>query len=125
MSLTVMAPARSPQTPPNSAGPSSDTGGEKTFIAGKDGTTIPSCYHTPSPPYTQEARAAKFEGIVLVEGIIMPDGKIQSVRIVKSPGLGLEGSVLSTLKNWKCKPATHEGKPVPVRIPIEFTFRLN
>ena len=55
----------------------------------------------------------------------MPDGKIQTARIVKSPGLGLERSVLSTLKNWKCKPATHEGKPVPVRIPIEFTFRLN
>jgi len=85
---------------------------------------MPSCYYMPNPPATQEARAAKFAGIVLAEGIIMPDGKIQSVRIVKSPGLGLDQSVLSTLKKWKCKPATHEGKPVPVRVPFEMMFRL-
>jgi protein TonB len=79
----------------------------------------------PNPPYTEEARAAKFEGVVIADGIIMPDGKIQSVRIVKSPGLGLERSVLSTMKTWKCKPAKHEGRPVAVRMPFEIIFRLN
>ena len=77
----------------------------------------------PSPPYTKEARAAKFEGNVPVEGVV--DGRITNVRVLKSPGLGLDESVINTLKKWKCKPAKdRDGKPVPALVPFQIGTHL-
>jgi len=78
----------------------------------------------PQPPYTKEARDAKFQGTVLVEGMVTLDERVTNLRIIKSPGLGLSESVLITIKAWKCKPATHDGKPVPALVPFEITFRM-
>ncbi len=47
------------------------------------------------------------------------------MRILKSPGMGLDESVLKTLKKWKCTPVIGpKGKPVPVIVPFEVNFRL-
>ena len=79
----------------------------------------------PNPPYTKEAKAAKFSGSVLVEGIVGLDGKITNIRVLKSPGLGLDEVVIKTLKKWKCSPAIGpNGKPVPVIVPFQINFRL-
>lgn len=87
---------------------------------------LPSCPKMPTPHYTKEARAAKFVGSVLVEGVINVDGTVSNVRIVKSPGLGLDEAVLKTLKKWKCTPAIGlNGKPVPAIVPLEFHFHLD
>jgi len=91
----------------------------------KDGTTPPSCQYMPPPPYTKEARKAKYEGIAVVEAIIELDGRLSNMRIVKSPGLGLDESVLQTLKKWRCTPAKGpDGKFKRTSIPFEVTFRL-
>jgi TonB family protein len=86
----------------------------------------PSCPKMPTPHYTKEARAAKFGKSVLVEGVINVDGTVSNVRILKSPGLGLDEAVLKTLKKWKCTPAIGvNGKPVPAIVPLEFHFSLD
>jgi TonB family protein len=92
--------------------------------------TLPSCYYTPSPPVTDKAIAAKFEGQVSVQGVITTDGRVTNLRIVKWTGLdpsksvyGLDESIMSTLKTWKCRPALRDGKPVAIQAPIEITFR--
>ncbi len=59
----------------------------------------------PNPLSTKEAKAAKFEGAVLVEGVINLEGRITNTRVIKSPGLGLDDSVIQTLKTWRCVPA--------------------
>jgi len=80
----------------------------------------------PSPPYSKEAKAAKFQGIVLVEGVIMLDGKVERIRILKSPGMGLDDSVLKTMKKWKCNPAIGpSGKPVLTLVSFEIHFKLH
>jgi outer membrane biosynthesis protein TonB len=35
------------------------------------------------------------------------DGKLSNVRVVKSPGLGLDKPVLETLKKWKSNEQKH------------------
>jgi periplasmic protein TonB len=80
----------------------------------------------PYPPYTKEAKAAKIQGTVLIEGIIGLDGRITSMRLLKGMGYGLDESALKTLKKWKCNPAVGpNGKPVPVIVPFEINFRLH
>jgi TonB family protein len=69
-------------------------------------------------------RAAKFEGVIIAEGLVKTDGKVTSIRVVKSPGLGLDESVIRRMKTWKCKPAKYEGKPVPVLVSFEIGSRL-
>jgi TonB family protein len=52
----------------------------------------------------KEARKAGFEGTVRVNATMTADGTLTNLTIVKSPGLGLDDSVLKTLKKWKCTP---------------------
>lgn len=94
-------------------------GGEKI-----PGLTAPHCYSTPNPPYNNEARAAKLSGVVTMEGIISIEGHVTGLRLVKGLPFGLNENSLETLRTWRCKPATLNGVPVPVLVPIEVTFRL-
>jgi protein TonB len=119
--VLAQAPERQQDSPATSQSPN----GEKIYSVGVDGVELPSCYYMPNPPYSKEARSAKFEGIVLVDGIVRPDGRLSDLRIVESPGMGLDKLVLSTMKKWKCTPSTHGGKKVAVRLPFQIRFRLN
>ena len=95
------------------------------FRAGVNGVGMPSCFYMPNPPYSEEARKAKYSGVVMVEAIVNLDGHLSNMRVIKSPGLGLDESTISTMRTWRCKPVTGpNGKPVPVIVPFEVTFRL-
>src|SRR5260370_41506901 len=94
--------AQSPQNPPTSNSPNANDGDNK---AEKSKSPLPSCYYAPLPPHTVEAMKAKFIGTVRVEATFTVEGKIENIRILKSPGLGLDESIVQTLKKWKCRPA--------------------
>jgi len=95
------------------------------FRAGVNGVGLPTCFYMPNPPYSDEARKAKYSGVVLVEAVITVDGRVTNPRVIKSPGLGLDDSTTNTMRTWRCKPVTGpNGKPVPVLVPFEVTFRL-
>jgi TonB family protein len=114
--------AQSPAATSDSASNSSSAGNERIYQAGKDGVSSPSCFYSPGPPSTEEAQAAKFEGVVIADVVVTAKGRIENVRIVKSPGLGLDESVRETLGKWRCQPAKLEGKAVPVKLEFEFSF---
>jgi len=95
------------------------------FRAGVNGVGMPSCFYMPNPPYSEEARKAKYSGVVMVEAVVNLDGHLSNMRVIKSPGLGLDDSTINTMRTWRCKPVTGpNGKPVPVIVPFEVTFRL-
>jgi len=107
-------------------GPGSGGGtGGGAFHAGINGVGLPACFYMPNPPYSEEARKAKYSGTVLVEAIVQLDGRLTNLRVLKSPGLGLDDNTIQTLKTWRCKPAIGpNGRPVPVIVPFEVNFRL-
>jgi periplasmic protein TonB len=95
------------------------------FHAGVNGVGMPSCFYMPNPPYSEEARKAKYSGIVLVEAVVNLDGHLSNLKLIKSPGLGLDENTLTTLKTWRCKAATGpSGKPVATIVTFEVNFRL-
>ncbi len=95
------------------------------FRAGVNGVGIPVCFYQPPPEYSDEARKVKYQGAVVVEGIIGLDGKISNIRVVKGVGMGLDENAVTAVKTWRCKPAAGpSGKPVATIVPIEVTFRL-
>ncbi len=91
-----------------------------------NGVTLPQLVREVKPEYTQEAKDAHIEGTVVVETIVQKDGDVGDVKIVRSldPTYGLDKEAVKAAKQWKFKPGTKNGEPVPVRISIELTFTL-
>jgi TonB family protein len=80
----------------------------------------------PIPPQTKEAKEGKFHGVVRVEGVVTLKGNISNLRVVNSPGLGMDDVIVKTMKTWKCNPGVGpEGKRVPMLVPFEINFRLD
>jgi TonB family protein len=95
------------------------------FRAGVNGVGSPSCFYMPNPPYSEEARKAKYSGVVLVDAVVTVDGRVTEPRVIKSPGLGLDDTTVTTMKTWRCKAALGpSGRPVPTRVQFEVNFRL-
>ncbi len=95
------------------------------FVAGDNGVGYPSCVYCPEPQYSDAAREAKFEGAVVLQIIIQTDGHATDIKVVKSPGFGLEYKAIEAVRTWRFKPALGpNGKPVATITPVEVTFRL-
>ena len=107
-------------------GPGSGGGtGGGVFRPGTGGVGYPECAYCPSPIYSDEARKAKYQGVVVLQAVITPDGRAININVVKGPGLGLEERAIDKVREWRFKPALGPGgKPVPVSVIIEVTFRL-
>lgn len=86
--------------------------------------TAPIPIYKPEPPYSEEARKAKYQGTVVVLIIVDTQGSVTDARVVKPLGLGLDEKALDTVRTWKFKPGMRNGIPVPVRVMIEVSFRL-
>jgi len=78
----------------------------------------------PSPQYTEIARKARIQGVVIVEAIIDKEGNVTNVNILKGLPMGLDTAAADAVKKWRFKPATLNGKPVAVIYNLTVNFRL-
>jgi TonB family protein len=76
------------------------------------------------PQYSEEAKAAHYQGTVTVQAIVHNDGTLTVEKVLRELGMGLDESAVSALEQWKFKPATREGEPVPVQLNVEVNFNL-
>jgi serine/threonine-protein kinase len=82
-----------------------------------ESTTRPTRVSGAQPVYPREAMAAKVQGTVVAKCVITTTGSVTGCRIVKGLPF-MDGPVLSALSGWKYTPATRDGKPVSVDMPI-------
>lgn len=93
--------------------------------AGINGVDVPTCTACPLPGYTDRARAAKIQGNIVLSIVVSEDGRTEAVvAIVKGLAFGMTEKAMEDVSEWRFKPATKEGKPVPVIVPIEVTVRM-
>jgi protein TonB len=96
--------------------------------AGKVGPGIesPRLVYGPKPSYTQAAMKKKIQGIVGLEAVVLPSGKVGEVRVTRSldPKYGLDREAIRTVQRWEFEPATKDGKPVAVWVDVELSFTL-
>jgi len=88
------------------------------------GVLPPQKIFTPQPVYTEEARLARIQGVVILEAIIDEKGAVQQVKVLKGLPKGLSESAVETAKRWTFKPATLDGQPVPVYFNLTVRFSL-
>jgi protein TonB len=88
------------------------------------GVSAPVPLNTVEAEFSDEARKAKYQGIVTVEIIVDAQGNPQNPRVVRPLGMGLDEKAIEAVRKYRFKPAMKDGKPVPVKISVEINFRL-
>jgi TonB family protein len=86
--------------------------------------TPPKPVYMPNPQYVDKARREKINGVVVVEMIVMAEGKVRDVKVIKSLDPGLDKQALAAVRTWKFEPATKDGKAVAVHLKAEVAFKL-
>jgi TonB family protein len=85
----------------------------------------PKVLSDPDPAYSDVARRAHYQGMVVLWLIVKPDGTPDKVRVQRSIGMGLDEAAIAAVKTWRFQPATRDGQPVPVMINVEVNFRID
>jgi len=76
-----------------------------------------------APVYPPLARAARVEGIVILEAVIGEDGGVRDVRVLRSVQL-LDEAAKDAVRQWRFTPTLLNGEPVPVVMTITVAFKL-
>jgi protein TonB len=63
------------------------------------------------------------EGNVVVEITIDEGGTIVNKSVVQSMGPAIDGRVLAALENWRFRPATRDGVPIPSKQDVVYHFK--
>ncbi len=98
------------------------TGGGAYSVGGNVSAPVP--IYKPEPPYSEEARKAKYQGTVVLLIVVDSQGNVTDVSVLKPLGMGLDEKAVSTVQTWKFQPALRNNTPVAVRVSVEITFRL-
>lgn len=75
------------------------------------------------PEYPPAAKAGRFNGSVMLEITVLPDGKVGKVDVLDCtrPKVGFENAARDAVKKWRFEPGTRDGEPVE----FSLKFRLN
>jgi len=88
------------------------------------GVSSPMVIYKVDPEFSEEARKAKFMGVVLVNLIVDAQGRPQNVHVLRGVGMGLDENAVAAVKQYRFKPAIENGKPVPVEMNVEVNFQI-
>jgi periplasmic protein TonB len=104
------------------AGSEAGFGGES-FRAG-NGVSAPRATYDPDPEFSDEARKAKHQGIVVLSLVVDPAGRARNIRIVRALGMGLDEKAIEAVQKWQFAPGMKDGHAVAVQVNVEVNFRL-
>jgi protein TonB len=76
------------------------------------------------PEYSEEARKAKYSGVVLLSIVVDEHGLPRDIRIVRPLGLGLDQKAIEAVQHWRFVPGRKGGHPVATQATVEVSFRL-
>lgn len=79
--------------------------------------------YDPAPSCSTEAMKKKIDGTAVLEFVVGIDGLVRDISVVQPLGYGLEEATSKTVKEWRFKPGTSLGNPVPVKLSAELKFR--
>ena len=91
-----------------------------------DGVSRPVAIKIVKPEYTEAAKAARIQGVVVMQGVILADGSVGDVTVTESLDSvnGLDAQAIDAFKQSTFTPGTKDGKPVAVRVYMESVFAL-
>ena len=88
------------------------------------GVSAPLVLSAVDPEYSDEARRAKYTGIVIVSLVVDSSGMPQHVHVIRRLGMRLDEKAIAAVRQYRFKPAEYQGRPVPVEVNIEVNFQI-
>jgi periplasmic protein TonB len=88
------------------------------------GVTPPQLVYKVDPEFSEEARHAKHQGVVVLIIEVDASGNVRNVRVRQSLGLGLDEKAVDAVSHWRFRPAVLNGKPVTTEATVEVNFQL-
>ena len=91
-----------------------------------NGVSWPRLVQEVKPNYTADAMRARVEGKVELEIVVLPDGSVGRIRLVRSldGSYGLDQEAINAVRRWRFEPGRLVGKAVAVRVAVELSFNL-
>src|SRR5690349_19402455 len=86
--------------------------------------TLPQLIHQVEPEFSEEARKAKYSGVVILTIEVDTSGRTRAFHILQSPGLGLDQKAIEAVAKWRFRPGYRDGRPVVTSATVEVNFRL-
>lgn len=75
------------------------------------------------PVYPKELKAARINGMVVIQFVLDEQGNVESAFVEKSTDARFEEAALEALKQWKFYNAVKDGKAVKVRVRAPLVFK--
>ena len=96
------------------------------FYQPGNGVISPDVLFEKKPNYTPDAMRARIQGTAWVAAVVLADGTVGEAHIVRSldSAFGLDEEAIKAVKQWRFRPGTRFGKPVPVQVVIEVSFTM-
>jgi protein TonB len=111
----VKAPPPPPPAEPVTAAPAPHTGPIR-VSAGQG----PGLIKRVEPVYPPIARAARMEGTVVVDAIILKDGSVSEVKVLSSSNAMFDQACVDAVRRWRFTPSPQD---VVLTVTVKFTLR--
>jgi protein TonB len=76
-----------------------------------------------NPQYPAIAKAARIQGVVVLQATISKNGTIENLRVLSGPPM-LQAAATAAVQGWRYKPYLLNGEPVEVETQVNVVFSL-
>jgi protein TonB len=73
--------------------------------------------------YPDAAKEARVQGVVILDCLVSPEGRVTAVRVVHGIPL-LDEAAVNAVRQWAFAPTVVDGKPAPVVVTVQVNFTL-
>lgn len=101
-----------------------DIAAGRIYKATDPGVTPPVLTYSVDARFSDEARRLRIEGMSVVALIVDENGMPQRLHTVRHLGHGLDEQAIAAVQQYRFKPSTYQGRPVPVEITIEVNYHI-
>jgi TonB family protein len=88
------------------------------------GVSAPVILRQVRPGFTEEALARKIQGEVIVEVVILKNGSVRPVRVIRGLSADLNEKAIEAASQWRFIPAKFKGQPVDLIAEIAIDFNI-
>ncbi|HEY5618558.1 MAG TPA: TonB family protein [Vicinamibacterales bacterium] len=83
----------------------------------------PTLIHRVDPEYPMLALVRQMEGVVILEAIVDEEGRVESLKVLRSPGV-FEEAALAAVRQWRYSPVLLNGRPEKFILTVVVSFHL-
>jgi protein TonB len=86
--------------------------------------TTPALIHRVNPVYPDLAAYAQLGGVVILEAVVGPDGRVDSVIVLRSRHKLLDDAAIDAVRQWRYSPLVLNGIATPFILTVTISYKV-